>query len=83
MPNLKDNDIKNKFYSTIRRGYRKLNKYITNIKRKQTTSLHSSAKLIKLDFLTKLNALADRNHEEKYEARPVAVQIAPCTIFNI
>jgi hypothetical protein len=42
-----DNSIKNKFYSTMRRGFRKLNTYITAINRKRSISNLAFIKLIK------------------------------------
>jgi len=42
-----DNSVKNKFYSTIRKGFRKLNKFITNIKRKKIENQIYYHKLLK------------------------------------
>jgi len=36
----------------------------------------SNNKLVKPDFLTKLTAIADRNYEEKYEVKPMAVNLS-------
>ena len=35
MENKDDSAIKNKFYSTLRKGLRKMNKYIMNVKKKR------------------------------------------------
>lgn len=84
MGNLGDNCIKNKFYSTIRRGFRKINKYITNIKRRQSSAHLSCNKLLKPEFLVKLTAVADRNFEEKFEAKDTAINLSQCTnLFNL
>jgi DNA-binding PadR family transcriptional regulator len=56
-----DNCLKNKFYSTVRKGFRKLNNYIANIKRKRSHPLLSENKLLKPEFITKLIAVADKN----------------------
>jgi len=61
MPGTTQNSLKNKFYSTLRKGFRKINKYIANIKRKASTTDLNVIKLIKPQFLTKLAAIADRN----------------------
>jgi len=61
MPGKSDSSIKNKFYSTLRKGFRKMNKYITNIRRKTFRAETSVNKLLKPEFLTKLTAIADRN----------------------
>ena len=53
-----------------------MNKYITNIKRKQCSNPSSPPKLIKVAFLAKLNAIADKKFEDKYEAREVAISSA-------
>lgn len=61
-----ENSVKNKFYSTLRKGLRKINKYISKIRRKTHKKDIANNKLLKPDFLTKLTAIADRNFEEKY-----------------
>lgn len=63
MPGHTENSVKNKFYSTLRKGLRKINKYIGNIRRKTHKKDLSNNKLLKPDFLTKLTAIADRNFE--------------------
>jgi len=47
MNNRNDNSIKNKFYSTLRKGLRKLNDYIVNIKRKVSEGQTKNYKTIK------------------------------------
>lgn len=68
-----DNCIKNKYYSTMRKGYRKLNRYITVIKRKKSAPHLFCNKLIKPEFLVKLNAVVDGTYAEKYEVKEKAV----------
>ncbi len=63
MPGRNENSVKNKFYSTLRKGLRKMNKYIGNIRRKSHKQDLSNNKVLKPDFLTKLTAIADRNFE--------------------
>jgi hypothetical protein len=58
--------VKNKFYSTLRRGHRKLNKYIVNIKKKQDQIKFRGFKAIQDIFIPKLIAVADENYEDKY-----------------
>ena len=60
----------------MRKGYRKINKYIANIRRKTHRSQVSNNKLIKADLMTKLSAIADRNYEEKYEVKQAAVDLS-------
>lgn len=74
MPGRTENCIKNKFYSTLRRGLRKINKYISKVRRKTHKEDLSNNKIIPQDFLTKLSAIADGNFSNRYEAKPKAVQ---------
>ncbi len=76
-----DNSVKNKFYSTIRRGFRKLNKYITQIKRRRSASHLSCNKLIKGEFIVKVTAVADKTYEDKYEVKPIAVDLSQGRLF--
>lgn len=64
-----DNAVKNKFYSTLRRGLRRLNRYITEVKRKLTPTHLAANKYIKDELLVKVNAVADRTSEEKYNEK--------------
>ena len=70
------NSIKNKFYSTLRKGLRKINKYITDIKKKADPVRYKSFKTIQEIFISKLIAVVDRNYDEKYEVRSLAVERA-------
>lgn len=63
LPGRTENCIKNKFYSTLRKGLRKMNRYISNVRRKSNKADLSNNKLLQPDFLTKLTAIADRNFE--------------------
>ena len=78
-----DNHVKNKFYSTLRKGFRKMNKYITNVRRKIYNSEIAVNKLLKPEFLTKLTAVADRNFFEKYEVKQKAVDLSQSRYFLI
>jgi hypothetical protein len=44
---MRENDVKNKVYSTMRRGFRKVNKFIINVKRKRDSRGSASHKLLK------------------------------------
>jgi hypothetical protein len=63
MPQRNENYIKNKFYSTLRKGLRKANKYIANVRRKTHPAEASNNKALKPDFVTKLTAVADRHYQ--------------------
>ena len=54
-----DKAIKNKFYSTLRRGLRKLNKYITNVKKKSEPVKFKAYKTLPELFIVKLIAVSD------------------------
>jgi hypothetical protein len=66
MGNRNDNTIKNKFYSTIRKGMRKLNKYIIDVRNKRTKAHIRPKKIFKSNFLAKLISIADKNYFDKY-----------------
>jgi hypothetical protein len=70
------NAIKNKFYSTLRRGHRKINSYITEVKRKSDPLRNRACKTIHDIFISKLIAVVDRSYEEKYEVKPAALTLA-------
>ncbi len=70
LPGKDQNAIKNKFYSTLRRGHRKINSYITDVKRRQDPVRNRACKTIHDIFISKLIAVVDRSHEEKYEVKP-------------
>lgn len=57
----------------MRKGYRKLNRYITMIRRKRSAPHLSCNKLIKPEFLVKLNAVVDGTYAEKYEVKSTAI----------
>ena len=61
-----DGSIKNKFYSTLRKGLRKINKYITNIKKKKDPIRFKGFKKLQEMFIVKLIAVADKKYDEKY-----------------
>lgn len=69
-----ENCVKNKFYSTVRKGIRKLNIYIA-FKRKNTTDLKTVYKNIQPVFLSKLVAVVDGNFEEKLEVKQPAIEL--------
>jgi hypothetical protein len=58
-----DNCIKNKFYSTLRKGMRKTNKFIVNLKRKLMQNKNTCIKEFKDVVLTKLIAVADKKYD--------------------
>ncbi len=58
-----DNCVKNKFYSTLRKGMRKTNKYIVNLKRKLLLNKNTCIKEFKDIVLTKLIAVADKKYD--------------------
>lgn len=80
LPGKDQNAIKNKFYSTLRRGHRKINSYITNVKRRVDPAGNRAFKTIHDIFISKLIAVVDRSHEEKYEVKPAALALASGSI---
>ncbi len=64
-----DNCVKNKFYSALRKGMRKINKFIVNLKRKLSSNKNICIKEFKDVVLTKLIAVADKNYEERLDVR--------------
>jgi hypothetical protein len=78
--NLKENDVKNKVYSAMRRGFRKVNKFIANVKRKRNAGSSSSHKLLKEEFIVKLNAVADGCFEDRFEVKQSALALARGTL---
>lgn len=78
MPNKDDGNIKNKFYSTLRKGLRKINKFITNIKKRSDPVKFKALKTVEELFLTKMIAVVDENYDEKYEVKPKAIELASC-----
>jgi hypothetical protein len=58
-----DNCVKNKFYSTLRKGMRKTNKFIVNLKRKLLQNKNTCIKEFKDIVLTKLIAVADKKYD--------------------
>lgn len=71
-----DNSVKNKFYSTLRRGLRKLNKYIEIVRRGRSATHLASNKYLKAEMLVKVNAVVDKTHEQKYEVKQRAIDVA-------
>ena len=57
-----DNSVKNKFYSTLRRGLRKLNKYIEIVRRSRSAAHLAANKYLKAEMLVKVNAVVDKTH---------------------
>lgn len=76
MPGKDDSCIKNKFYSTLRKGLRKVNNYVTNVKKKADPIKYKAFKPFPELFLTKIIAVVDRNHDEKFEVKPRAIELA-------
>jgi hypothetical protein len=76
MPEKDDSAIKNKFYSTLRKGLRKMNKYIVNIKKKSDPVKYKALKVLEELFLTKVIAVVDDNFTEKYEVKRRALELA-------
>ena len=66
MPSRNDAAIKNKLYSTIRKGLRKLNKYVTQVKKKSDPLKFKAYKPLQELFVVKLIAVSDNKHDEKY-----------------
>ena len=64
-----DNCVKNKFYSALRKGMRKINKYIVNLKRKLAINKNICIKEFKDVVLTKLIAVADKKYKEKLDVK--------------
>lgn len=79
MPGKDYNCIKNKFYSTVRKGLRKINKYITSIKKKSDPERFKAYKTLQELFVVKLIAVADDHFDEKYEVKARAVDLASGT----
>lgn len=46
IPDKDDGNIKNKFYSTLRKGLRKINKFIVNVKKKSDPTKFKAMKTI-------------------------------------
>jgi hypothetical protein len=65
----------------MRRGFRKLNKYITTIKRKRSAPHLTCNKLIKAEFLVKVTAVADKTYEDKYEVRDAALALSSGRLY--
>ena len=59
-------NIKNKFYSTLRKGLRKMNRYLINVKKKADPIKFKAVKSLEEIFLTKVIAVVDENYFEKY-----------------
>lgn len=76
IPSKDQASIKNKFYSTLRKGFRKINSYITDIKRRSDPVRLRAFKTIQDIFISKLIAVVDGSHEEKYEVKPAALALA-------
>lgn len=53
----------------MRRGFRKVNKFITNVKRRRNFKGSASHKLLKEEFIVKLNAVADYSYEDRFEVK--------------
>ena len=66
-----DNTIKNHFYSTMRRGLRKLNSYIHNVKRKS-----GPVKEFKAELLNKILIVVDGNQNDKLDAKTNAFNLS-------
>ena len=64
-----DNCLKNKFYSTLRKGMRKINKYIVNLKRKLTINKSICIKQFNDVVLSKLISVADKKYEDKLDVK--------------
>lgn len=71
-----DNAVKNKFYSTLRRGLRKLNRYIETVRRSRSATHLAANKYLKAEMLVKVNAVADRTHKDKYEVKKPALLVS-------
>ena len=78
MPGKDDENIKNKFYSTLRKGLRKINRFIVNIKKKSDPIKFKALKVIEELFLTKMISVVDEKYDEKYEVKAKAIELAPC-----
>lgn len=63
MPEKNDSCIKNKFYSTLRKGLRKINSYVTNVKKKSDPAKYKAYKPFPELFLTKIISVVDRNFD--------------------
>lgn len=74
-----DSCIKNKFYSTLRKGLRKINSYITNVKKKSDPVKFKAFKVLPELFLTKMISVVDHNFDEKFEVKQRAIDLAPST----
>lgn len=64
-----DNCVKNKFYSTLRKGMRKINKYIVNLKRKLAVNKSVCIKEFKDIVLSKLIAVSDKKYDNKLNVK--------------
>ena len=64
-----DNCVKNKFYSALRKGMRKINKYIVNLKRKLSQNKNVCIKEFKDVVLTKLIVVADKKYDDKLDIK--------------
>lgn len=70
-----DSAIKNKFYSTLRKGLRKINRYIVEIKKKRDPVRLKGYKTLQEIFITKLIAVVDNNFQEKCEVKHKALEL--------
>lgn len=76
-----DSSIKNKFYSTLRKGLRKINRYIMNVKKRTDPIKYKAIKTLEELFLTKVIAIVDLNYDEKYEVKQRAIDLAASKVF--
>ena len=58
-----DSCIKNKFYSTLRKGLRKINNYVVNVKKKTDPIKFKAFKSLPELFLTIIIAVVDDNYD--------------------
>jgi hypothetical protein len=60
----------------MRRGFRKVNKFIANILRRRQPGGSASHKLLKEEFIVKLNAVADACYDDRFEVKQSALSLA-------